>query len=131
MIPGRLRAALLLAVAVFFIIVLSLLKRKRLALKYTLLWLFTAVAMLILAIFPEILQVVAGLVGIQTGMNTLYVFMIAFIMMILMSLTSIVSVQTERIRKLAEANALLEQRVRELEQQTQNAEQIENDEICN
>lgn len=115
MIPVRLRIALLIAIALFFIIVLSLLKRKRLALKYTLLWLFTAAALLILALFPQLLQIVAGLVGIQTGMNTLYVFLIAFIMMILMSLTSIVSVQTERIRKLAEANALLEKRVRELE----------------
>lgn len=127
MIPGRLRAALLLAVAVFFIIVLSLLKRKRLALKYTLLWFFTAVALLILAIFPQILMVVANLVGIQTGMNTLYVFLIAFIMMILMSITSIVSVQTERIRKLAEANALLERRVRELEAQHSQADETDPD----
>lgn len=115
MIPARLRYALLLAIVIFFVIVMSLLKRKRLALKYTLLWLFTVVALLVLALFPRLLTIIAGLVGIQTGMNTLYVLLIAFIMMILMSITSIVSVQTERIRKLAEANALLERRVRELE----------------
>ncbi|MBQ9613144.1 MAG: DUF2304 domain-containing protein [Lachnospiraceae bacterium] len=121
MLPGQLRAVLLLAIIVFFVIVLYLLKNRRLALKYTLLWLFTGVMLLILVIWPSILYRIARLIGIQTGMNTLYVLLIAFIIMILMSLTSIVSVQTERIRKLAEANAILEQRVRELEVSTHDA----------
>lgn len=115
MLPVRLRYALLFAVVLFFIIVLSLLKRKRLALKYTLLWLLTVVVLFVLTLWPELLLVLADLVGIQTGMNALYVFLIAFILMILMSITSIVSAQTERIRKLVEANAILERRVRELE----------------
>ena len=115
MLPHQLRFVLLLALVLFFLIVLYLLKNRRLALKYTLLWLFTGIMLLILVIWPSILYRIARLIGIQTGMNTLYVLLIAFIIMILMSLTSIVSVQTERIRKLAEANAILEQRVRDLE----------------
>lgn len=115
MIPFRLRITLLIAVAAFLVIVLSLLKHKRLSLKYTLLWLLSAVLLFVLAVFPEILLVLASLLGIQSAMNMLYLMMIAFIIMIIMSITSIVSAQTDRIRKLAEANALLEQRVRELE----------------
>ena len=115
MLPNQLRFVLLFAVLLFFVIVLSLLKHRRLALKYTLLWLLTGAVLLLLVLYPGILFRLAMMLGIQTGMNTLYVMLIAFIIMILMSLTSIVSVQTERIRKLAEANAILEQRVRELE----------------
>ncbi len=115
MIPVKLRIALLAAIIFFFAMVLYLLKYRRIALKYTLLWLATGAILLLMVIFPAILPGMARLIGIQTGMNMLYILLIAFIIMILMSLTSIVSVQTERIRKLAEANALLEERVRELE----------------
>ncbi len=115
MIPVKLRITLLLAIIFFFAMVLYLLKYRRIALKYTLLWLATGAILLLMVIFPGILPGLARLIGIQTGMNMLYIMLIAFIIMILMSLTSIVSVQTERIRKLAEANAILEERVRQLD----------------
>lgn len=116
MLPIRLKVSLLAAVLVFFIIVLSMLKRRRLALKYTLLWLLTGVVMLIFVVFPELLQLLAGFIGAQTLMNTLYLLIIGFILVLLMMLTSIVSKQTERIAFLAQANAILEKRVRELEE---------------
>lgn len=116
MLPIRLKVSLMAAVLVFFIIVLSMLKRRRLALKYTLLWLLTGVVMLIFVVFPELLQSLAGLIGAQTLMNTLYLLIIGFILVLLMMLTSIVSKQTERIAFLAQANAILEKRVRELEE---------------
>ena len=108
MLPIRLKVSLLAAVLVFFIIVLSMLKRRRLTLKYTLLWLLTGVVMLIFVVFPELLQSLAGFIGAQTLMNTLYLLIIGFILVLLMMLTSIVSKQTERIAFLAQANAILE-----------------------
>ena len=116
MLPIRLKVSLMAAVLVFFIIVLSMLKRRRLALKYTLLWLLTGVVMLIFVVFPELLQSLAGFIGAQTLMNTLYLLIIGFILVLLMMLTSIVSKQTERIAFLAQANAILEKRVRDLEE---------------
>ena len=65
MLPIRLKVSLLAAVLVFFIIVLSMLKRRRLTLKYTLLWLLTGVVMLIFVVFPELLQSLAGLIGLR------------------------------------------------------------------
>lgn len=123
MLPTQLRVTLILAIVVFFVIVLWLLKNKRLALKYTLLWLVTGVAMLILAIFPEILMDIAKLLGIQTVMNTLYVLALAFILMLIMMLTSIVSAQTDRIRRLAQSQALLEERDRQVMKRVQELEE--------
>ncbi len=123
MLPTQLRVTLILAIAAFFVIVLWLLKNKRLALKYTLLWLVTGVVMLILAIFPEILMDIAKLLGIQTVMNTLYVLALAFILMLIMMLTSIVSAQTDRIRRLAQSQALLEERDRQVMKRVQELEE--------
>ena len=49
-------------------------------------------------------------------MNGLFALSVFFIIIILMSLTSIVSKQTEKIRTLTQENALLEERIRKLEE---------------
>ncbi len=113
--PAKLRILLLVAIVLFFVIVIALLKKKRLALKYTLVWLLTGLVMLILVIFPQIMVALTTLVGMQSSMNTLYILLIGFLLLLTMMLTSIVSSQTDRITRLAQANALLEKRVRELE----------------
>lgn len=116
MLPARLKISLIAAIILFFVIVLYLLKKRRLSLKYTLLWLLTGLVMLIFVIFPGIMGAIAKLLGIQTVMNTLYLLLLAFVLVLLMMLTSIVSKQTERIGYLAQSNAILEKRVRELEE---------------
>ena len=49
-------------------------------------------------------------------MNALYVIAIGFVMVLLMALTSIVSRQSDRIKSLVQDNAMLEKRIREMEQ---------------
>jgi len=115
MFSEKLRIALIIAVVCYFAIILYLLKKKSLNLKYSLLWMFSGLMMGILVIFPELLLVLVDFVGIQTPMYGLLVFCIVFILMILMSITSIVSRQNRKIRTLIQSNALLERRVRELE----------------
>lgn len=111
----KLRIVLIVFVIIYFSVILLLLKRKALNLKYSLLWLFSGVAMGVLVIFPNILIWVVRLVGIQTPMYGLLVFCIAFIIAILMSITSIVSRQNRKLRTLIQESALLEKRIRELE----------------
>lgn len=106
---------LIAAILVYFIIVISLLKRKKLALKYTLLWLFVGVILAIFAVFPQLLKYISDFLGFVNSMNALYAFMIAFAFMLILSLTSIVSNQSQRIRQLTQHLAILEKRIRELE----------------
>ena len=115
MLPQRLTFTLIFAVVVFFAVVLWLLKKRRLALKYTLLWFLTGFLLLVLVVFPNLMSRLAALTGIQSRMNALYIFLIAFLIILVLSLTSIASRQTDRIRALAQAMAVLEERVRKLE----------------
>ncbi len=114
MLSGVLRAALMLAVMCYFIIILFLLKRKALELKYTLLWLFAG-GVMGLILFPKILLAVIRMLGIETYMNGLFALCIGFIICILMALTSIVSRQLKKINRLIQENSILEKRIRELE----------------
>lgn len=110
-----LRIVLLVGIVLYFIILGGLLKKRRLQLKYTLLWIVMGLIFLLMAIFPNILVGLRNLLGFQDNMNTLYVILIGFIIILVMAVTSIVSHQSESIKKLAQENALLEKRIRELE----------------
>jgi hypothetical protein len=115
MIPSTLRITLIAAVICYFIIILYFLKQRALNLKYTLLWLLAGVVMGILVIVPELLTAIIHLFGIQDNMNGLFIFCIGFIIMILLSLTSIASRQNRKVRTLTQELAILDKRVRELE----------------
>lgn len=120
MIPRTLQITLSVAVICYFIIILYYLKRKMLELKYTLVWLITGLVMGTMIYFPQILVRFVRLLGIESNMNGLYILCIAFIIVILMTLTSIVSRQQLKIRTLIQEISMLEKRVRELEDETEN-----------
>ena len=115
MIPSTLRVTLIAAVICYFIIILYFLKDRALNLKYTLLWLLAGVVMGILVIFPELLERIIHLFGIQDNMNGLFIIAIGFMLMILMALTSIASRQNMKIRLLVQEIGILDKRIRELE----------------
>lgn len=119
MIPATLRITLISAVICYFIVILYFLKQKALNLKYTLLWLVAGVVMGILVAVPELLMLLIHLFGIQDNMNGLFIFAIGFMIMILLSLTSIASRQNRKIRTLTQELAIMDKRVRELEQETE------------
>ena len=118
MIPATLRVVLIAGVIVYFVVILIFLKNKTLELRYTLLWMLAGAILAVFVIWPVTLSKIVGLIGIQSNMNGLFIMAIAFIVMIMMSLTSIVSKQTNKIRHMIQEISILENRLRELEQNT-------------
>ena len=104
-------------VALFIAAIVRYLVMKKLNLKYTLVWLGAAVFMLIIAIFPQIITFVTRLVGIQVESNAVFFFAILFLFLIVLTLTAIVSHMNNRVYRLTQMQAILEKRVRELEEQ--------------
>lgn len=115
MIGGKSQIIMLLAVVCYFVLLILLLRKKMLNLKYGLLWIFSGVLMLILAIFPGILNSFSRLVGIASPTNALFAVILFCVMIILMSLTAIVSGLNNKVKRLAQAIALLENRLRAVE----------------
>lgn len=118
MLPQTLRITLCIAVICYFVIILYYLKKKMLDLKYTLVWLFAGLVMAIMVFFPQLLVGFVRFLGIQSIMNGLFILAIAFSIMLLMMLTAIASRTSMKIRTLIQENAMLEKRVRELEEKT-------------
>lgn len=115
MISVTLRTVLVCAVVVYFIIILMFLKNKAINLRYTLLWFAAGVVLGIMVVWPKSLGLFVHALGIESNMNGLFIACIAFIIMILMSLTSIVSKHAEKIKNLTQTISKMEKRIRELE----------------
>ena len=70
--------------------------------------------MVILVIFPTLLSRLLKVLGITGNMNGLFIICIAFLMMLCMALTSIVSRQAGKIRRLSQSLAIMERELREV-----------------
>ena len=118
MIPSALRVTLIIGVLCYFIIILFYLKKRMLDLKYTLIWIFAGLIMGILVFFPTLLHLFIRLLGIEDNMNGLFILLFAFCILVLMTLTAIASRTSMKLRTLIQEIAVLEKRVRELEEET-------------
>ncbi len=116
MITRKFLVLLIIMVAVYLVILYHMIKEHVTLLKYTLLWGLMGVILLVFAIFPSSVMWLANLLGIYSDTNFLFLFMIGFEFILLFSLTHIVSRQNENNKRLVQEIAILEKRVRELEQ---------------
>lgn len=110
------RAILLLGSAVYLLFILFLLKKRRLTVKYAIIWLLSAGVLIVFSLFPYVVLVLTDLLGMTNASNTVFLLAGAFILMLLISLSSAVSQFAQKITRLAQNNALLEERVRRLEE---------------
>lgn len=111
-----LRIIVFVGILFYFVMIYYFIKRKELTLKYTLLWMIAGLAMLFFDIFPRLLTVMVHFLGIELPVNGIFAMCIFFLIILMMSLTSIVSKQAEKIRKLTQYSAMLEERIRNLEE---------------
>ena len=109
------RAFLLCCILVFFISIIILLRNRKIDLKYSLLWLLSAIVLIVATLFPQIIYFLSALIGIETPINLVLIFTGMFSVLIILSLTVIVSKLNKKITELVQSLALLEKRVRDME----------------
>lgn len=111
--PIKLKIFLILSLLIFIILIISTIKKGRLLLKYSLLWLFACVFMLICIIFPQILEFTSKIVGVEVISNLVF-FMGLFILLVLtFVLNIIVSEHKRKINLLTEEISILKKQLLE------------------
>ena len=97
-------------VAVFIIlalgIIVNMIRKKALELRYALAWLGVGVGVLILDIFPVLMEVISKMLGIESTINMLFFLGFCFSLIIIFVLTIAVSRMSIRIKELAQELAL-------------------------
>lgn len=102
------RILLLIMLGVTFVIVIRQIKEKKLALQYTLSWLFLLLALFIVLLFPGLLGWLTKVCGIALPINMIFFLGFVFTLIIVYRLTAAVSKMSDEIRDLTQKIALME-----------------------
>ena len=109
----RIQIVAILAAFALAILILELVRRRRLNERYALLWLFSALIILILAVWEGLLARIASLLGIAYPPNALFLIAVGFILLLLLSMSTSLSRLQGQTRVLAQRLAILEARFRD------------------
>jgi len=110
-----LKIFLLISLFAFLIVIFRFLTSKRLNLKYTLIWMISVAGMIVIVIFPRLIDTISHAIGVASSVNTVFLLAGLFSLVIIFTLTVIVSHINTRIYKLAQMQSIVEKRLRELE----------------
>ena len=111
-----LHAILILGSVAFLLFILYLMKKGKLEVKYSIIWLAFSLCMILFACFPYTVLVLNDIAGVIDPVNFIFMIQIMFILLILLSVSAVISGFSKKIKQLAQTNAILEKRVRELEE---------------
>ena len=94
------------SIALALLIVLSMVRNRKLELKYALIWLGAGIAILLFDCFPGLMNWLAQRMGIASPVNMLFLLGFIFSLIIIFVLTVVVSRLSVRVKDLAQELAL-------------------------
>ncbi len=110
-----LQVLLILGAFTLLSMIIYLIKKEKLEVKYAIIWLIFSLVMIFFAFFPYIVYVLGDISGVVNPVNFIFLTQIIFILLILLSVSAIISGFSKKIKRLAQTIAILEKRLRELE----------------
>jgi len=121
------RIALIVGVLLYLGVIFYLLKKRRLGVQYAIIWLLSGAVLLLFALFPYIVLVMGDILKVLNPVNFVFLVILAFVLLILLSLSAVVSGFSVKIKSLTQNAALLERRIRELEAQLADTKKEDDD----
>ena len=104
----RIQIIVAVIVLIALCVIINMIRKKRLELRYALAWLVVGVGILILDCFPNLIDWLARKLGIASPVNMLFFFGFCFSLMIIFVLTISISRMSIRLKQLAQELALHE-----------------------
>lgn len=115
MVHDRIQVVAIVVSVVLLLAILELVRRRRLLERYAVLWLLSAVILVGLSIWRNLLEVIAHRVGIAYAPNALFLVAFGFVLVLLLHFSLAVSRLAEQSKVHAQYTARLEHRLRQLE----------------
>lgn len=111
----QLQLVLIIGSALFLIITVYHIRSSSLETGQSIRWFVGAVILLLLALFPDVVQYVSRWAGVEVPSNLIFMIMIAYLLVTSLSLSASISKEHAKTRKLVQDIAILEKRVKEME----------------
>ncbi|MBP3766230.1 MAG: DUF2304 domain-containing protein [Bacilli bacterium] len=102
-----LRLGLVIVSLVLLIVVLMQLRKRRIPVKYSLVWMLSSLIILLIAIVPGLFVTIANYLGFVTMSNLVIAMFIFILLMISLTLTVIVSSQRKKITLLMQEVSMI------------------------
>ena len=112
---SRIQVLIICVAALLLVGVIELVRRRRLLERYALVWLFSSVVLLGLAIWRGALDRIADQIGVAYPPNALFIVAFGFVLWMLLHFSVTVSRLSDQSKVLAQRLALLEERMRRQE----------------
>jgi hypothetical protein len=106
----RVQVVAIIASAALLLVILELVRQRRLLERYALLWLFSSVVLLGLAVWNDALSTISSAIGIATPSNALFLIAFGFVLVLLLHFSLAVSRLSDQSKVLAQKLAILEER---------------------
>lgn len=106
----RIQIIVAVIVIIALCVIVNMIRKKRLELRYALAWLIVGVGILVLDCFPKLIDWLAHKLGIASPVNMLFFFGFCFSLMIIFVLTISISRISIRLKQLAQELALYEKK---------------------
>jgi len=116
---SRLQIVAIVGAVGLLLLVLELVRRRALMERYALLWLFSSVVILGLAVWTDLLNALARQMGIMSAPNALFFVAVAFILLLLLHFSAAMSRLSDQSKVLAQRQAILEHRLSETERRAE------------
>jgi len=111
----RIQIVAIVASGCLLLVLLELVRQRRLLERYALLWLFSALVLLSLAIWKGLLETHAHAIGVIYPPNALFLVAFGFVLVLLLHFSLAVSRLSDQTKVLAQRLAILEERQRRAE----------------
>ncbi len=100
---------------VLMVVIVELVRRRKLREEYSILWLSLSAAMFVLALWPDLLNTITGLIGAVVPTSTLFSFGLIFVIFINIQFSVQICALSNRVKDLTQHVALLQCMLEEIE----------------
>lgn len=112
----RIRIILLVLLAIGLAVVINMVRKRVLELKYVLVWLFSDIILIFLVIFPGLIRKITDMLGIYSQMNMIFFLGFLLSLVIIFTLTVTISKETANVRRMSQTIAMLHKEIQQLQQ---------------
>ena len=117
----KLRVIIICGLLLVTLIMLNMVRKRKLELKYALSWVICAIILVLLTCIPSLLIHMADFLGIYSPVNMIFFLGFIFLLIVVFILTISLSRVTEKVRRLAQAEALTGKEAEEKRAQVEEA----------
>jgi len=119
----RIRIILLILLGIGLAVVVNMVRKRVLELKYVLVWLFSDIILVFLVIFPGLIKKITDMLGIYSQMNMIFFLGFLLSVFIIFTLTVTISKETAEVRRMSQTIAMLHKEVQQLQQESASGEE--------